>query len=80
MLDYVEHLLSPERIASVGLFDSKAVTGLLTKFRQHSLPRTGNRDNVAFILLLSTMLLDEMFVRGERNISSEISAPVPVIV
>ena len=79
MLDYVEHLLSPERIASVGLFDPKAVTGLLTKFRQYSLPRTGNRDNVAFILLLSTMLLDEMFVRGERNIPSEISTPVPVI-
>ena len=80
MLDYVEHLLSPERIASVGLFDPKAVAGLLTKFRQYSLPRTGNRDNVAFILLLSTMLLDEMFVRGERNISSEISTPIPAIV
>jgi asparagine synthase (glutamine-hydrolysing) len=80
MRDYVEHLLSPERIASVGLFDPKAVTGLLAKFRQHTLPRTGNRDNVAFILLLSTMLLDEMFVRKERSISSEISAPAPVIV
>ena len=39
-----------------------------------------NRDNVAFILLLSTMLLDEMFVCKERNISPEISTPIPAII
>jgi asparagine synthase (glutamine-hydrolysing) len=80
MLDYVEHLLSPERIASVGLFDPEHVSSLLAKFRQYKLSRTGNRDNVAFILLLSTMLLDEMFVCKERNISPEISTPIPAII
>ena len=79
MLEYVEHLLSPERIESTGIFDPARVSQLLSKLRGHSLPRTGNRDNIAFIVLLSTMLLDETFVRKERHFQSEISAPLPTI-
>jgi asparagine synthase (glutamine-hydrolysing) len=79
MLDYVEHLLSPERIKSAGIFDPARVAQLLAKLRAYDLPRTGNRDNVAFMLVLSTMLLDESFVRGERRIQSGVSAPLPRI-
>jgi asparagine synthase (glutamine-hydrolysing) len=79
MIDYVEHLLAPERIKSTGIFDPARVSQLLTKFRAHNLPRTGNRDNVAFMVVLSTMLLDESFVRKERHVPCEIITVSPRI-
>jgi hypothetical protein len=61
-LDYVEDLLSPERIKKVGFFDPEKVQQLLAKGRSHNLSRVGNRDNMAFVLIVSTMLLNDQFV------------------
>jgi asparagine synthase (glutamine-hydrolysing) len=65
--DYVEDLLSPKRIAESGLFDPAQVSRLLDKGKAHKLSRIGTRDNMAFVLVLSTMLLDELFVRRDRS-------------
>jgi asparagine synthase (glutamine-hydrolysing) len=59
---YVAELLSEERIAQAGYFDPGAVSKLLAKARAG---RTiGFGDNMAFVGILSTMCVDEMFVRG----------------
>jgi asparagine synthase (glutamine-hydrolysing) len=69
MPDYVEELLQPARIGEVGLFDPQAVSRLVEKGRKFRLDRVGNRDNMAFVLILSAMLLDDIFVRGRVPVS-----------
>jgi asparagine synthase (glutamine-hydrolysing) len=64
MPPYVEALLEPARLAEVGLFDAQHVGQLSKKGRNFKLARVGTRDNMAFVLVLSTMLLDDVFVRG----------------
>ena len=61
-LDYVTDLLSAERIRKSGYFDAVSVGRLLDKCRAGK--ATGFADNQAFVGILSTMLLDETFVRG----------------
>lgn len=59
---YVRELMSPEHIRSRGYFDSEAVSRLVEKCRAGR--SIGFADNMAFVGILSTMLLDEIFVRG----------------
>jgi asparagine synthase (glutamine-hydrolysing) len=61
-VDYVAELLSAERIEQAGYFDPQAVTKLLNKARAGRV--IGFGDNMAFVGILSTMCIDEMFVRG----------------
>jgi asparagine synthase (glutamine-hydrolysing) len=74
--DYVEELMCPARIKDVGLFDDERVTQLMEKARTFNLSRVGTRDNMAFVLILSTMLLDDHFV---RNRNAMLMAPVSSI-
>jgi asparagine synthase (glutamine-hydrolysing) len=60
-LDYVDDLLSAERIRSAGYFDATSVGRLVDKCRRGR--ALGFADNQAFVGILSTMLVDEMFVR-----------------
>ncbi|MEZ5461199.1 asparagine synthase (glutamine-hydrolyzing) [Dokdonella sp.] len=60
--DYVTDLLSAERIRKSGYFDATRVGRLLDKCRAGK--ATGFADNQAFVGILSTMLLDETFMRG----------------
>jgi asparagine synthase (glutamine-hydrolysing) len=59
-VDYVAELMSPQRIAAAGLFDPQAVTKLMAKCRAGR--AIGFADNMAFVGVLSTMLLHEQFV------------------
>jgi asparagine synthase (glutamine-hydrolysing) len=59
---YVEDLLSPARLRQSNLFDPAAVTKLVSKCRAGQ--GSGAADNMAFVGVLSTMLVDELFVRG----------------
>jgi asparagine synthase (glutamine-hydrolysing) len=59
---YVASLLSPERVRAARLFDAGAVGKLVEKCRSGR--ATGAADNMAFVGVLSTMLMDELFVRG----------------
>ncbi|MEO8807002.1 MAG: asparagine synthase (glutamine-hydrolyzing) [Burkholderiaceae bacterium] len=69
--DYVAELMSEECIARAGYFEPKAVRKLFEKSRSGR--AIGFGDNMAFVGILSTMLIDQMFVQGET------SAPRPVI-
>ena len=60
--DYVDDLLSAERLRKSGWFDPVMVGRLVDKCRAGK--ATGFADNQAFVGILSTMLLDEHFVRG----------------
>jgi asparagine synthase (glutamine-hydrolysing) len=62
--DYVDDLLSADRLRSAGYFDSVAVGKLVAKCRAGR--AIGFSDNMAFIGILSTMLVDEFFIRGRR--------------
>jgi asparagine synthase (glutamine-hydrolysing) len=59
-LDYVADLLSEERIRDVGIFDSKATSMLVNKCARGR--ALGFADNMAFVGILSTMLVDSMFI------------------
>lgn len=60
-LDYVSDLLSEERIRHAGYFDAARVSRLFEKCRSGRV--SGFADNQAFVGILSTMLLDDQFVR-----------------
>lgn len=62
-LDYVTDLLSAERIRKAGYFDAASVGRLLDKCRAGK--ATGFADNQAFVGILSTMLIDELFLRQD---------------
>jgi asparagine synthase (glutamine-hydrolysing) len=62
-LDYVADLLSEERIRLAGYFNPMAVRQLFEKCRAGR--AIGFGDNMAFVGILSTMLVDEQFVRGQ---------------
>jgi asparagine synthase (glutamine-hydrolysing) len=59
--DYVDELLSRERIADAGLFDPTAVERLVHKARKGE--ATSPKDNLALAGVISTQLLVEQFVR-----------------
>ncbi|MBX3691659.1 MAG: asparagine synthase (glutamine-hydrolyzing) [Dokdonella sp.] len=60
--DYVDDLLSAERLRKAGYFDAGMVGRLVDKCRTGK--ATGFADNQAFVGILSTMLLDEHFVHS----------------
>ncbi len=60
-LDFVAELTSPERIRAAGYFDAAAVARLTGKCRAGRV--AGFADNQALVGIVSTMLLDEIFVR-----------------
>ena len=61
-LRYVEQLLSPGSVAGAGYFNPQAVELLLAKSRAGRI--VGFADNMAFVSVLSTMLLHEMYING----------------
>jgi asparagine synthase (glutamine-hydrolysing) len=70
--DYVYDMLSSKRIRENGFFSETRVEQLLKKAESFKLDRVSTRDNMAFMLILSTMLLDEIFVRKRSNYKSDI--------
>lgn len=61
-IDYVADLLSADRIRSAGYFDPTAVGKLVSKCGAGRV--IGFSDNMAFVGVLSTMLVDELLVRN----------------
>jgi asparagine synthase (glutamine-hydrolysing) len=60
-LDYVAELFSAQRLRDAGYFDVAACTRLFEKCRQGK--AIGFADNMAFVGILSTLLLDQDLVR-----------------
>ncbi len=59
--EYVEALLSEEKLREVGVFDPRPVQRLVEKARAGRI--VGARDNMALVAVLSTQLLHEQLVR-----------------
>lgn len=59
---YVQELLGEDALRKAGYFNPAAVTKLLNKSASGRV--IGFADNMAFVGILSTMLLDKMFVQG----------------
>ncbi|MBF0371303.1 MAG: asparagine synthase (glutamine-hydrolyzing) [Magnetococcales bacterium] len=62
-LAYVQELLSEQAVREGGLFDPGVIARLLQKTGRESLPRMGFRENMTFVLALSTALLQRDFGR-----------------
>ena len=60
LVDYADALLAPDRLKANGIFDPAAVGQLLNKARAGQ--ELGQRDNMAFVAVLSTQLLVDLFV------------------
>ena len=60
--DYVDALLSAERVRQDGLFNPLAVESLVEKFRRGR--AIGVRDNMGFVGILSAQLVVDQFVRN----------------
>jgi asparagine synthase (glutamine-hydrolysing) len=58
----VDEHLSPEALASTGLFRPELVAALLKKAQLLDLARLGTRDNMAFVQILSTQILHRRFI------------------
>ena len=72
-LDYVEDLLSDRRVREGGLFDPVPVRKLYEKCRTGL--AIGFADNMAFVGILSTLLVEEMFVKQAGSGSQSSQAP-----
>jgi asparagine synthase (glutamine-hydrolysing) len=69
-LPYVEELMSPGRLNDAGLFDSGSVAKLFEKCRSGR--AIGFGDNIAFVGVLSSMLLHEQYIQP----TGALAAPV----
>ena len=75
--EYVNELMSEERVAQAGYFEPKAVRKLFEKSRAG---RTiGFGDNMAFVGILSTMLIDQMFIQGHATSARPAIEPVSTV-
>jgi asparagine synthase (glutamine-hydrolysing) len=63
--DYAAELLSPEVIRQFGIFDPKAVSLLVKKFRTNG--ATGTKDNMAMTGVLSTQLLVHQLINNTQE-------------
>lgn len=59
--DVAEAMLSPECVAKKGYFDPVQTGKLVEKCRRN--PTVGFKDNMAFIGILSTQLVDQLYLR-----------------
>jgi asparagine synthase (glutamine-hydrolysing) len=64
--DYVDDLLSEERLRDFGYFHPKKVCRLYGKFRASGPSFASEFENMALIGALSTQLLHQQFVKGDR--------------
>jgi asparagine synthase (glutamine-hydrolysing) len=71
-IDYVEELLSPDAVRQNGIFEARAVTILVNKFKNGR--ANGVRDNMAMIGVLSTQLLVHQFI-NQRSSNEEQRGP-----
>ncbi|MFH2036936.1 MAG: asparagine synthase C-terminal domain-containing protein, partial [Candidatus Zixiibacteriota bacterium] len=61
--EYIEEMLSEERVSEFGLFNPDAVTKLKVKCRKLSHAHLSFKDNMSFIGILSTQLLYNQYIK-----------------
>jgi asparagine synthase (glutamine-hydrolysing) len=73
---YVDEVLSPRSLAQAGYFEPRAVQRLVAKCRAGAVMGAG--DNMALVGILSTQLLDALFVRGTAGAFQDSAEPALV--
>ena len=68
--DYVDELLSEDAIRRAGYFHHERVSKLIEKCRRQDGGLTNERENMALVGILSTQLLDHLFVRNSPSLQS----------
>ncbi len=76
-VEYVAELMSASKISSAGYFDAGATAKLFEKCRAGRV--IGFSDNMAFVAILSTMLLHEQFILG-HDMSAIVQPSANVVV
>jgi asparagine synthase (glutamine-hydrolysing) len=76
-LDYVAELLSESRLRKAGYFDPKSVAKLAEKCRAGR--AIGFADNMAFVGVLSAMLVDDMFICAATPVQELSREPVKMV-
>lgn len=77
-VEYVADLLGATSIASAGYFDPAAVGKLFEKCRTGR--AIGFADNMAFVAVLSTMLVHEQFINGREIASPLAKMTIPAVI
>ena len=75
--DYVDDLLSTERLVRYGYFDAAKVGRLLAKVRRGQV--VSYKDNMAFVLILSTQLWHNLFVENFQSNIRNIASKTPSV-
>ena len=70
---YVDQLLAPDAIRETGIFDERAVSGLMRRCRAGK--ATGFRENQAFVAILSTQLWHRQFIRSSHTVEPMRTTP-----
>jgi len=73
-IDFVEELFSEHRLRNAGYFDVGSTRRLFDKCRQGR--AIGFADNMAFVGVLSTMLVDDLLIRGGKLEGRQPAFPV----
>jgi len=69
--DLVTDILTKKNINDLGLFKFDLIEKLIQKGSKNLLSRISMRDNMAFTIILSTMLLNEIFIKNTFNFYSK---------
>jgi asparagine synthase (glutamine-hydrolysing) len=62
-LEYVRELLSDSRVRRTDYFDPAGVAALVSKCSRMDTASISARDNMALVLVVTTLLLDQLFIR-----------------
>ena len=73
--DYVKELLSKNQIDKTGYFTSSKVSNLLSILSKKNPNQINYREDTAFFLILTTMLLDQLFVK-HFNLNKEYNSNI----
>jgi asparagine synthase (glutamine-hydrolysing) len=71
--EWVTERLSPEAVRAVGIYDERAVAGLVRRCRAGR--ATGFRENMALMGVLSTQIWHETFCTGSLSFPEETAEP-----
>jgi asparagine synthase (glutamine-hydrolysing) len=78
-LDYVDELMSESKIQEKGYFDPKQVSRLIAKCRSGQGQLLSERENMALVAILSTQLLDQLFIKDFQSRLTEPSSSIAVM-
>jgi len=66
MPDYVEDLLNSKRLSEAGYFDTVIVEQMMKKIKEKP-ENAGYKADSSFLFILTTMLLDEIFIKNYQD-------------